>query len=381
MSDLKQKLIEDHEKSLKSVNVERAIPTVIDQHLLTIYDDNVIDAEVSTKSRARDACQILINDIFTNCTHVSVDGTNCAKLPVLQEHIMLPREKPLPAKKAKTKWQIFAETKGIEKTKKSRMEYDEETKSWVPRWGYKSKVNQKDREWAIEVPAHKHPNSDMFGVRANDKKENVAKNEFQRLRNIARNQKKGAMDPNILSVNPTGGGDKHELSKSFHIAKKSTASMGKFDNKVRGEDQQVEKGRKRKFTANTGNSTNERENLMKMVKEVEKGTGVLNEKKAAGRLMAGEQGQAGSGKKKAKFAAKAQGKGREARQEISKGDGRAVSRKPKNQTKAVKKQGDTYSSKRVLPGQRPATGKSSKGGTGMKSKAKAAQREGRGQRK
>ena len=158
-----------------------------------------------------------------------------------------------------------------------------------------------------------------------------------------------------LSVNPTGGGDKHELSKSFHIAKKSTASMGKFDNKVRGEDQQVEKGRKRKFTANTGNSSNERENLMKMVKEVEKGTGVLNEKKAAGRLMAGEQGTAGSGKKKQKMAAKAQGKGR--------------------------KPGDAYSSKRVLPGQRPATGKSSKGGTGMKSKAKAAQREGRGQRK
>jgi len=194
------------------------------------------------------------------------------------------------------------------------------------------------------------------------------------LRNIARNQKKGATDPNILSVNPTGGGDKHELSKSFHIAKKSTASMGKFDNKVRGEDQQVEKGRKRKFTANTGNSTNERENLMKMVKEVEKGTGVLNEKKAAGRLMAGEQGSAGSGKKKQKMAAKAQGKGREARQGMAKDEGRAVSRKPKNQTKAVKKQGDTYSKARVLPGQRPATGKSAKknGPTGMKGKAKAA---------
>jgi len=280
MSDLKKKLIEDHEKSLKSVNVEKAIPVVIDQHLLTIYDDNVIEPSKPVETRARDACQLLVNDLFKNCEHVSVENTNCAKLPVLQENILLPREKPLPEKKAKTKWQIFAETKGIQKQKKSRMEWDEETKAWIPRWGYKSKRSQKDREWAMEVPDHVDPNTDMFQKRADAKRERVNKNEFQRLRNIARNQKKGATDPNILSVNPTGGGDKHELSKSFHIAKKSTASMGKFDNKVKGEDKQVERGRKRQFTSNTGNSSSEREKLLKMAGEVAKGHSVLNAKKS-----------------------------------------------------------------------------------------------------
>jgi len=130
MADLKQKLIEDHQKSLKSVNVERAIPVVIDQHLLTIYDDNVIDQKVDVATRAREAAQLLINDLWTNCEHVVVEHNNCAKLPALQSNILLPREKPLPEKKAKTKWQIFAETKGIQKTKKSRMEYDEETKTY-----------------------------------------------------------------------------------------------------------------------------------------------------------------------------------------------------------------------------------------------------------
>jgi len=150
------------------------------------------------------------------------------------------------------------------------------------------------------------PNTDMFQKRSDAKRERVNKNEFQRLRNIARNQKKGgATDANLLSVNPTGGGDKNELSKSFHIAKKSTASMGKFDNKVKGEDKQVERGRKRQFSSNTGNVTNERAGLLKMAGEIAKGNSVLNSKKAAGRLMAGEQGEAGSGKKKQKMQAKA----------------------------------------------------------------------------
>ena len=65
---------------------------------------------------------------------------------------LMPREKPLPKKKELTKWEAFAQTKGIfwnlkikrakenlginAKKKKSRMVWDEKTKSWKPRWGY-----------------------------------------------------------------------------------------------------------------------------------------------------------------------------------------------------------------------------------------------------
>ena len=89
------------------------------------------------------------------------------------------------------------------------MEWDEETKAWIPRWGYKSKRSQKDREWAMEVPDHIDPNTDMFQKRADAKRERVNKNEFQRLRNIARNKKAGATDPNIENFHK-------KIQKSFH---------------------------------------------------------------------------------------------------------------------------------------------------------------------
>ena len=37
----------------------------------------------------------------------------------------LPREKPLPAEKVLTKWQVFAQQKGIRKRKRSKTEWDE----------------------------------------------------------------------------------------------------------------------------------------------------------------------------------------------------------------------------------------------------------------
>lgn len=149
----------------------------------------------------------------------------------------------------------------------------------------------------IEIPDKLPDDTDMFQKRKEEHKKRIAKNEFQRLRNIGRNLKDS--NPNQLNINPTGGGDKTNLSKQFHIAKKSTASLGKFDTAVRGENQQVERGVKRKFQPNQP-SQGEKDRMMKLVGEVTKGDSVLNAKKAAGRLMAGEQGEAGSGKKKMK---------------------------------------------------------------------------------
>ncbi len=48
----------------------------------------------------------------------------------------LPREKPVPKPKVQTKWEAFAEKKGIMKKKRSRMVYDEESESYKPRYGY-----------------------------------------------------------------------------------------------------------------------------------------------------------------------------------------------------------------------------------------------------
>ena len=53
-----------------------------------------------------------------------------------KSHTVLPREKPCPVEKQKTKWEKFREERGLPPRKKrSRLVYDEITQDWVPRWG------------------------------------------------------------------------------------------------------------------------------------------------------------------------------------------------------------------------------------------------------
>ena len=59
---------------------------------------------------------------------------------------ILPRFRPLPKKKALTKYEKWAKEKGIQKKKKrSKLVWDETTKDWVFRWGAKGrkKINEK----------------------------------------------------------------------------------------------------------------------------------------------------------------------------------------------------------------------------------------------
>ena len=63
----------------------------------------------------------------------------------------MPKPKPL------TKWQQFAQSKGIVKQKKSKFVWDEAKKEWGRRYGYK-KANDDTKPWLIEVPQ----NSGLF---------------------------------------------------------------------------------------------------------------------------------------------------------------------------------------------------------------------------
>lgn len=116
----------------------------------------------------------------------------------------LPKAQPL------TKWQQFAQKKGIVKRKKSKFVWDEAKKEWGRRYGF-NKANDDSKPWLIEVPVNSgsffvvfrdvfviflhrfsfssDPNEDQFARRTTEKKERVAKNELQRLKNIARANK------------------------------------------------------------------------------------------------------------------------------------------------------------------------------------------------
>lgn len=58
----------------------------------------------------------------------------------------------------------------------------------MPLYGYKRAAAQKEKEWCIEVPQNADPMEDQFEKVSNAKSERVAKNELQRLRNIAKSR-------------------------------------------------------------------------------------------------------------------------------------------------------------------------------------------------
>lgn len=81
----------------------------------------------------------------------------------------------------------------------------------------------------MEVPQNADPMEDQFQKKVDLKNERVAKNEMQRLKNIARAQKikmprVGIIDSNVSTSK--------ELTTAVTIAKSSTASVGKFQKKL-----------------------------------------------------------------------------------------------------------------------------------------------------
>merc|ERR1719329_166202 len=80
-----------------------------------------------------------------------------------KETIVCPREKPLPATMPKTRWEKFAEEKGIRKQKRSRLVFDDTVQDWVPRHGYKSKKQMEAKQnWCVEVKPGDDPHEDPF---------------------------------------------------------------------------------------------------------------------------------------------------------------------------------------------------------------------------
>lgn len=84
----------------------------------------------------------------------------------------------------------------------------------------------------LEVPQNADPMEDQFQKKVDLKNERVAKNEMQRLKNIARAQKIKVPRVGILDSNVSTS---KELTAAVTIAKSSTASVGKFQGKLNKE--------------------------------------------------------------------------------------------------------------------------------------------------
>ncbi|CAN0295597.1 unnamed protein product [Lampetra planeri] len=256
----------DDAERLRRITVHKDIEVEFDLGNLTAVDKNPLDlAELRKDSAgylmalARDNTQLLINEIWKLPTE-RVDDVIIAKLP--SPTTPVPRERPIPKARPATRWEEFASLKGIKNRKKSRRVWDEEKKEWRPRWGYK-RANDNTKDWLIEVPDHVDPNEDQFAKRITAKKERVAKNELNRLRNIARGVKRSAP---AAGATPPEKPSRDDLGKAIYVAKRATASVGKFQNKLPKEKEARNVGKKRKFSPLVGDLSKEKEQQLSLLK-------------------------------------------------------------------------------------------------------------------
>nr|BAN64833.1 regulator of ribosome biosynthesis, putative [Babesia bovis] len=130
----------------------------------------------------------------------------------------MPRMYPLPKPKPKTRWQIFAEARGIKKHKRSRLVFDKSVNDWVPRWGYKSiKKGPLHAPPIVEVTGSKvPPDVDPFEAASRKKSERKTRQKIRELRNKAE------------------GDSLNRAHTALERAKTSTRSCGKFDKKKKG---------------------------------------------------------------------------------------------------------------------------------------------------
>lgn len=100
--------------------------------------------------------------------------------------IIVPRAKPVPKEKPKTKWEKFREEKGLPARKKrSRVIFDPITKDWVPRWGPNSaKKIEAKHEWLLEDKGNAAEGAtDPFTLKRQQKKMEQEKEKMRKLKN------------------------------------------------------------------------------------------------------------------------------------------------------------------------------------------------------
>lgn len=107
-----------------------------------------LDTEAYLTSHALPPLQALLNSLFSLPTARTSSGP-LATLP--PPTTMLPREKPLPKPKPLTKWERFANAKGISHSTKDKKVWDEDRQEFVARWGRDGLNKKVEEQWITEV--------------------------------------------------------------------------------------------------------------------------------------------------------------------------------------------------------------------------------------
>lgn len=276
------------------------------------------DSEGHVAELARGMTQALVGRVFELPTSAAPVG-RLAALP--RPTTQVPRYQRLPSvRKAKTKWQEFAEEKGIQKRKRSKLVWDEGEQDWKRRHGY-GKANDIRDTPVIEGKDSDVVGEDPFTKAKQEKKDRVSKNAAQQLQNAQRGAPKGAgarkaggkgrggdlpatlalssghinagYDKSYLLEGRPGApaarkAPKADIKRATQAAAASTASMGRFDTRARGEKDVSKKGRKQQRLANVAAGGRVSEKEVGATKEVirkllkTQGGPVVNTRKAMG---------------------------------------------------------------------------------------------------
>ncbi|KAJ1552376.1 Rhodanese- sulfurtransferase, partial [Nowakowskiella sp. JEL0078] len=165
----------------------------------------------------------------------------------------------LPKEKLQTRWEKFAAAKGIQKKRKTKAKYDEDSGEWRSAYGYGSKKNDDLNDWIIEVPKNADPFEDQYEKKRLENVEKLGRNKKQQRRNEAEASgtalQKSTSTPDIKAMK------KKELNKQLIVTKTSTASIGKFDKKISGE-KKLKDGKRRKFAPVAGERDEQKKDMM-----------------------------------------------------------------------------------------------------------------------
>lgn len=140
-------------------------PLQFDEGLLTVFDPETPvlpkakERDAYFRDMARQAVQGLINKLYSDFE--VTDGI--FTLP--DAKTVLPRAKPVPEPKQPTKWERFAQQKGIKSNKRrDKLVWDDETQKWIPRYGFKRAQNEREKNWVKELP-DEHGPQDLISKR------------------------------------------------------------------------------------------------------------------------------------------------------------------------------------------------------------------------
>lgn len=279
VEDLLARAEEREAETLRSVAVHKELELEFDAGNLLAVDKNPVARAVARdgaaredllRALARDNTQLLVGQLWALPSERAEGGAGpvLAKLP--EPSTRLPREKPLPKPRPLTKWEQFARLKGIRPTRKKRgtLVWDEAAKEWRRRWGYRRAGPDAKRSWLLEVPEGADPLEDQFAKQRQEKRERVARNELNRLRNLARAHRGAAAAPEL---HPTGHQDRAELGRVAAAARLATASRGRFQPRLPKEPPVPKSsagGKKRRFGPVLGDLAAEKTRQLELVRSL-----------------------------------------------------------------------------------------------------------------